>query len=145
MGWLAGEAGRLTRKLERAVEQRSARLESEVEEHEETVELLRETVQLFRSDGLARGGSGAAYPQAGTSGRATLRTPGERGRRARRDRRTPARNGAALQIGRAGSRGKRGGLPASWNERSSNAPHAWRARSKSTKRPSNSCAKRCSS
>lgn len=47
-GWLAGEFGRLTRTLERAVQERAGRLQSEVEEHKETAVRLRETLELFR-------------------------------------------------------------------------------------------------
>jgi PAS domain S-box-containing protein len=47
-GWLAAEVARLTRELKWTVEQRAARLENEVAEHGETIELLRETVQLFK-------------------------------------------------------------------------------------------------
>src|SRR5436190_8018064 len=36
VGWLAAEVGRLTRSLERTVEERTSRLQSEVEEHKET-------------------------------------------------------------------------------------------------------------
>jgi PAS domain S-box-containing protein len=46
-GW-GRKPGGLTRKLERILEQGSARLQNDVEEHDETVELLRETVQLFK-------------------------------------------------------------------------------------------------
>ncbi len=48
IGWLAAEAGRLTRDLGRTVRQRTARLAEEVERHKETVGLLRESVDLFR-------------------------------------------------------------------------------------------------
>jgi PAS domain S-box-containing protein len=48
VGWLTGEVGRLTRNLERTVEQRTARLKNEVEKHKETSARLRETLQLFR-------------------------------------------------------------------------------------------------
>jgi PAS domain S-box-containing protein len=47
-GWLAGEAGRLTRSLERAVHERAGRLQSEVQEHKETTLRLQETLELFR-------------------------------------------------------------------------------------------------
>lgn len=47
-GWLAGELGRSTRSLERAVQERAGRLQSEVEEHKETTVRLRETLELFR-------------------------------------------------------------------------------------------------
>ncbi|HWW01417.1 MAG TPA: PAS domain-containing protein [Candidatus Acidoferrum sp.] len=47
-GWLAGELGRSTRTLERAVQERAGRLRSEVEEHKETAVRLRETLELFR-------------------------------------------------------------------------------------------------
>jgi PAS domain S-box-containing protein len=48
VGWLAAEVGRLTRSLERTVQERTGRLQSEVEEHKETSARLRETLQLFR-------------------------------------------------------------------------------------------------
>jgi PAS domain S-box-containing protein len=48
IGWLAAEVGTLTRDLERKVQQRTARLQSEVREHKETSELLQETMQLFK-------------------------------------------------------------------------------------------------
>lgn len=48
VGWLAAEVGRLTRGLERTVQERTSRLQSEVEEHKETSARLRETLQLFR-------------------------------------------------------------------------------------------------
>ena len=47
IAWLAGKAGQLTRSLKRAVQQRTARLKSEVEEHGETADQLRETLELF--------------------------------------------------------------------------------------------------
>jgi PAS domain S-box-containing protein len=46
--WLAGEAGRLTRELERTVQHRTKRLANEVEEHKATARLLRETLDLFK-------------------------------------------------------------------------------------------------
>jgi len=48
VGWLAAEVGRLTRSLERTVQERTSRLQSEVEEHKETSARLRETLVLFR-------------------------------------------------------------------------------------------------
>src|SRR6266404_4197719 len=48
VGWLAAEVGRLTRSLERTVQERTGRLQSEVIEHKETSARLRETLQLFR-------------------------------------------------------------------------------------------------
>src|SRR5204862_2365981 len=48
VGWLAAEVGRLTRSLERTVQERTGRLQSEVEEHKVTSARLRETLQLFR-------------------------------------------------------------------------------------------------
>ena len=48
MGWLAGEAGRLTRDLDRTVKQRTQRLENEVEEHKTTARLLQEALDLFK-------------------------------------------------------------------------------------------------
>src|SRR3954469_18790621 len=48
IGWLAAEVGRLTRGLERTVQHRTARLQSEVEEHKDTSTRLQETLQLFR-------------------------------------------------------------------------------------------------
>ena len=48
IGWLAGEAGRLTRELERTVNQRTRRLQSEVEEHKATAKLLQEALDLFK-------------------------------------------------------------------------------------------------
>jgi PAS domain S-box-containing protein len=47
-GWLAAEAGGVTRNLERTVQERTSRLQSEVEEHKETGVRLRETLELFR-------------------------------------------------------------------------------------------------
>jgi PAS domain S-box-containing protein len=47
-GWLAAEAGGVTRNLGRTVEERTHRLQSEVEEHKETAVRLRETLELFR-------------------------------------------------------------------------------------------------
>jgi PAS domain S-box-containing protein len=47
-GWLAAEAGGVTRNLERTVEERTHRFQSEVEEHKETAVRLRETLELFR-------------------------------------------------------------------------------------------------
>jgi len=48
VGWLSAEVGRLTRGLERTVQERTGRLQSEVDEHKETSSRLRETLQLFR-------------------------------------------------------------------------------------------------
>ena len=48
IAWLAAEAGRLTRDLERTVRHRTARLVEEIEKHKETVDLLRESVDLFK-------------------------------------------------------------------------------------------------
>jgi histone H3/H4 len=45
---LAAHAGRLTWELERTVKARTARLADEVEKHKETVELLQESVALFK-------------------------------------------------------------------------------------------------
>ena len=48
IAWLAGEAGRLTRELERTVKQRTKRLQSEVEQHKATTKLLQEALDLFK-------------------------------------------------------------------------------------------------
>jgi PAS domain S-box-containing protein len=48
IGWLAAEAGRLTRELEWAVQHRTASLRSEVAEHRETASRWHEMAQLFR-------------------------------------------------------------------------------------------------
>lgn len=48
IGWSAAKVGRDSRDLERAVTQRTARLRTEVEQHEQTSELLLEATQLFR-------------------------------------------------------------------------------------------------
>jgi PAS domain S-box-containing protein len=48
VGWLAAEVGRLTRSLERTVQEKTGRLQSEMEEHKETAVRLRETLELFR-------------------------------------------------------------------------------------------------
>jgi len=48
IGWLAAEAGRLTRNLGRKVKRRTARLVEEVEKHKGTVDLLRQSVDLFK-------------------------------------------------------------------------------------------------
>ena len=48
IGWLAARVSILTRGLEQTVEQRTTRLESEVEKHKETSELLGEAIQLFK-------------------------------------------------------------------------------------------------
>src|SRR5678809_24295 len=48
VGWLAAEVGRLTRSLERTVQDKTGRLQSEMEEHKETAVRLRETLELFR-------------------------------------------------------------------------------------------------
>jgi PAS domain S-box-containing protein len=48
IAWLAGEAGRLTRELERTVKQRTKSLESEVVEHKATAKLLQEALELFK-------------------------------------------------------------------------------------------------
>ena len=47
IGWLAAQVGRLTRGLERTIEQRTARLRDEVVEHKETAVRLSETLQLL--------------------------------------------------------------------------------------------------
>lgn len=47
-GWLAAQAGRLTRGLERTIHERTGRLQNEVAEHKETTVRLRETVDLFK-------------------------------------------------------------------------------------------------
>jgi PAS domain S-box-containing protein len=47
IGWLAAQVGRLTRDLERKIDQRTARLRDEVVEHKETAVRLSETLQLF--------------------------------------------------------------------------------------------------
>ena len=47
-GWLAAQAGRANRDLELTVQHRTATLQSEIEKHKETTELLEEAVQLFR-------------------------------------------------------------------------------------------------
>ena len=48
VGWLAAEVGRLTRSLERTIQEKTGRLQSEMEEHKETAVRLRETLELFR-------------------------------------------------------------------------------------------------
>lgn len=48
VGWLAAEVGRLTRSLERTVQEKTGRLQSEMQEHKETAVRLRETLELFR-------------------------------------------------------------------------------------------------
>jgi PAS domain-containing protein len=48
VGWLAAEVGRLTRSLERTIQEKTGRLLSETEEHKETADRLRETLELFR-------------------------------------------------------------------------------------------------
>jgi PAS domain-containing protein len=48
IGWLAAQVGRLTSSLERTAQQRTAQLQSEVDEHKETAELLNEAMQLFK-------------------------------------------------------------------------------------------------
>ena len=48
VGWLAAEVGRLTRSLERTIREKTGRLQSETEEHKETADRLRETLELFR-------------------------------------------------------------------------------------------------
>ncbi|HVM47588.1 MAG TPA: PAS domain S-box protein [Candidatus Acidoferrum sp.] len=48
IAWLAGEAGRLTRELERTVRLRTSRLEDEIEEHKATARLLNEALELFK-------------------------------------------------------------------------------------------------
>lgn len=48
VGWLAAEVGQRARSLERTVEERTASLRKEVEEHKETLGQLRDTLQLFR-------------------------------------------------------------------------------------------------
>lgn len=48
VGWLAAEVGRLTRSLERTIQEKTGRLQSETEEHKETADRLRETLELFR-------------------------------------------------------------------------------------------------
>ena len=48
IGWLAAQVGTLTRDLEQKVQQRAAGLQSEVQEHKETSELLQEAMQLFK-------------------------------------------------------------------------------------------------
>ena len=48
VGWLAAEVGRLTRSLERNIQEKTGRLQSEMEEHKETAVRLRETLELFR-------------------------------------------------------------------------------------------------
>jgi PAS domain S-box-containing protein len=48
VGWLAAEVGRLTRSLERTVQDKTGRLQSEMQEHKETAVRLRETLELFR-------------------------------------------------------------------------------------------------
>ena len=47
-GWLASETARLMRHLERTAEQRTRRLENEVEEHKATATRLREALELFK-------------------------------------------------------------------------------------------------
>ncbi|HWQ90470.1 MAG TPA: PAS domain-containing protein [Clostridia bacterium] len=47
-GWLAAEVGRLTRRLERTVQERTTLLRGEAEEHKETAVQLRKTLELFR-------------------------------------------------------------------------------------------------
>jgi len=46
-GWMAGVAGRLARQLEKAVKDRTASLQQEVEEHRQTAMRWREMAQLF--------------------------------------------------------------------------------------------------
>jgi PAS domain S-box-containing protein len=46
--WLASEAARLMRQLEETAQQRTARLQSEVEEHKATSARLRDTLELFK-------------------------------------------------------------------------------------------------
>ena len=48
ISWLAAQVGSLTRDLEQKVRQRTVRLESEVQEHRETGELLHEAMELFK-------------------------------------------------------------------------------------------------
>ena len=48
ISWLAAAVGRSTRELHDAVQQRTARLQHEVEEHKETAEMLAEAVEMFR-------------------------------------------------------------------------------------------------
>jgi PAS domain S-box-containing protein len=48
VGWLAAEVGRLTSSLERTIQEKTGRLQSEMEEHKETAVRLRETLELFR-------------------------------------------------------------------------------------------------
>jgi PAS domain S-box-containing protein len=48
IGWLAARVGKESRDLEYAVIQRTARLQLEVKEHEQTSEMLTEATQLFR-------------------------------------------------------------------------------------------------
>ncbi len=48
VGWLAAEVGRLTRSLELRIQEKTGRLQSEMEEHKETAVRLRETLELFR-------------------------------------------------------------------------------------------------
>lgn len=48
VGWLAAEVGRLTRSLERTIQEKTGWLQSETEEHKETADRLRETLELFR-------------------------------------------------------------------------------------------------
>src|SRR5262249_33731957 len=47
-GWLASEFGVGSRGLERTVQERTARLQQEIEEHKATLGRLRDTLQLFR-------------------------------------------------------------------------------------------------
>lgn len=48
IGWLAAEVGRSTRDLRQAIVNRTARLEHEVTEHQQTAELLTEATEVFR-------------------------------------------------------------------------------------------------
>lgn len=48
ISWLAAYAGRVTRELRGSVEQRTARLEQEVQHHKETAETLDEALQVFQ-------------------------------------------------------------------------------------------------
>jgi len=48
ISWLAAQVGSLTRDLEQKVRQRTVRLQSEVQEHKETGELLHEAMELFK-------------------------------------------------------------------------------------------------
>ena len=47
IGWLVAEVGKSTRALEKAVQQRTTRLEKELDEHKQTAEMLSEAMEVF--------------------------------------------------------------------------------------------------